>query len=109
MSVNTVCSWQQQRISALVSTVQDVVTLGAKKQMFRIDARSDIAFVQNAQSCRDRTVRQFPGDPMRANISNSIAVTHRDVAVASVGSAAGPQPTAVRLSDTRPKLIGTNH
>ena len=93
--------------TAFLNHVSHVVFMGAEKQMRRIDAGWVIAtgaVVQNVQTIRDRTVVQFPRQPMCIDDAWGTVAVERPIAIPS--RAASPQPALARRVNVLPKPEG---
>lgn len=86
--------------AALPDHIVAVVGLRPEEQVRGVHAGRVVATVENTLAVRDRAVDQLPRDTMRL----ARVALYGELAVAEpYHYAGGPQPTAIRLPDLRPK------
>lgn len=81
---------RSSRLATLRNLVRIVVGFGSKKQAFQFDARGRVAFVENAQTIWDGSVRVNPRPDMRAFLDLFVSK-------ATVAAAKGSLPEAASV------------
>jgi hypothetical protein len=89
--------------AALAHTVPHVVVRIADKQVRGINARRVVTMVANEKPARYWTNRQFVGNAMGEKTTSSPVVA--DLTVPLLAPSGGPNPTAFRLLNLRPKPL----
>ena len=81
--------------------ISDVVDHRPEKQVRRIDARWNIAVVQDVEVIRNSSVRQLPRNSMREHLSRLTAKAYQ--AIAFVVLVGGPNPAAESFTNLGPE------
>jgi hypothetical protein len=92
-------------LPALCNLVITVIGIGAKKQVIRSNAMTNIAFVTNVHSGRDRAKVNYPRNPMRSHGYITVIRAAVNDAVAT-HQASCPQPAGIGFVYLRPKAFG---
>lgn len=94
----------RSRYAALVRSIANIVCLRAQKQMDLINARADVAAMQDVQPIWNRAVCPLPREAVC--IHDMVAAPWSVEHAVAVTCSAAPQPTTVCLLNLRPKALG---